>query len=132
MNQSAQWNVIRRVLELGSFEMFPKFLGIQARVAMPSTNGYHALETTETETVETGETRRCHPHWQSNWRIERNDVIIEKDRESYWYPPYMTKHHPNAKSKHLEDEFLFGARHIFMHFCWLVSGSPGRVLLYPS
>jgi len=72
--------------ELGCFETFPKFLGVQARVAMPSTNGYHALETTETETVETGESKRSHPHWQSNWRIERNDVIIEKDRESY--PPY--------------------------------------------
>ena len=104
MNQSIQWNVIRRVLELGSFEIFPKFLGIQALVAMPSTNGYHALET-----------RRCHPHWQSNWRIERNDVIIEKDRESY--PPYITnitKHHPPCKIKHLEDVFFhFGARLIF-------------------
>ena len=98
MNHSIQWNVIRRVLELGSFEIFPKFLGIQARVAMPSTNGYHALETTET-----GESKRSHPHWQSNWRIERNDVIIEKDRESY----------PPCKIKHLEDEFPFGAQHIF-------------------
>ncbi len=55
---------------------------------MPSTNGYHALETTETETVETVETKRCHPHWQSKWRIERNDVIIEKDRELLLYSPY--------------------------------------------